>query len=150
MDFAESMDEGDGRLLGQITVFYENTGDAATFRLTATYTFGQLNEDACRYWGINPMYGTLRDEFHALWPQQAMVQRELASVGEVPKVYLVDSAPGGGVSADAVKTAGGRRSLPAGGHPGDAQGGKQMDDSSACLPPHLRGTAHPVAAPRRR
>lgn len=126
------MDDDEGRRLGQITVFYENTGDAATFRLTSTYSFGQLNEDACRYWGINPMYGTLRDEFHALWPQQAMVQRELTSVGEVPKVYLVDSAPGGGLSADATKAAGARRPLPALVHSGGVQDGQREDDSSAC------------------
>mmetsp|Transcript_16532 Transcript_16532/g.52696 ORF Transcript_16532/g.52696 Transcript_16532/m.52696 type:complete len:866 (+) Transcript_16532:86-2683(+) len=85
----DAAEEAKAATLGQVTVFYEATGDAATFRLTPTYTFRQLTADACRYWNVDPRSGTLRDEFHALWPTHAAVQDELSKFKDLPRLFLV-------------------------------------------------------------
>ena len=94
-------DHGDGRPeegLTQVTIHYERIQEFASFQLTPSYTFNQLCEDACRYWSINPEYGTLRDVNNVMWPPQATISAHLAERmsidGQRPVIRLVSRQTG--------------------------------------------------------
>mgnify|MGYP003695021871 CR=1 FL=1 len=90
--------------LTQVAIHFERIQEFASFQLTSRYTFSQLCDDACRYWGVDPQHGTLRDAHNVMWPPQAVISLHLAERLELdgfrPVVRLVSrqqgAAAGGG------------------------------------------------------
>ncbi len=106
--------------LTQVAIHFERIQEFASFQLTSRYTFSQLCDDACRYWGVDPQHGTLRDAHNVMWPPQAVISRHLAERleldGHRPVVRLVSRQQGAasgraGVSAVADGDVGGGRGL---------------------------------------
>ena len=84
--------------LTQVAIHFERIQEFASFQLTSSYTFNQLCDDACRYWGVDPEHGTLRDAHNVMWPPQAVISQHLAERvkidGQRPTVRLVSRQQG--------------------------------------------------------
>ncbi|GBG25691.1 Polycystic kidney disease 2-like 2 protein [Hondaea fermentalgiana] len=77
-----------------VTIEYE--GDQCGFRLATSYTFRQLTLDACRYWSLDAMNASLRDETNSLWPMNGNV-RQVLSDAISERVRLIGAAAVGGM-----------------------------------------------------
>ena len=126
--------EADDFQLTQVSVNYERVHEFASFQLTATYTFEQLCSDACRYWGVNVDFGTLRDAHNVMWPPQATISDHLAERkkmdGETPQVRLVSRQPTDTAAHQGGGGGGGGRSSGGGGGGGGGGSGAESSASS--------------------
>eukprot|EP00743_Colponemidia_sp_Colp-15_P008008 GILK01008673.1.p1 GENE.GILK01008673.1~~GILK01008673.1.p1 ORF type:complete len:875 (+),score=143.44 GILK01008673.1:99-2723(+) len=75
-----------GASVQQVNVSFE--GESAVFRVPSDYTFDQLLRDAARYFDVDVETASLRDQMNSMWPNRALVSRELTKAGPSAKVKL--------------------------------------------------------------
>mmetsp|Transcript_9285 Transcript_9285/g.15093 ORF Transcript_9285/g.15093 Transcript_9285/m.15093 type:complete len:889 (-) Transcript_9285:1397-4063(-) len=109
------IEDGDGKFSPDAihSVFVEFRTDVCGFRLTPNTTFLDLTKDVCRYWGVEPLNATLRDDENIVWPQHGLVRDVL--VGEInrydqgavslPKLRLIGSVSEKGAIGDMTENA---------------------------------------------